>query len=74
LKGLAFVVVLADVGHDTAGEILLGGEDVAVDEIAFDLREPEFDLIEPGGVGRSEVELDVGVQREEILDTLRRMR
>ena len=46
--GFGVLVVLADVGHDAACELLGRGEDASVDEIAFDLGEPEFDLIEPG--------------------------
>ena len=33
-------------------------EDAARQQVAFDFAKPEFDLVEPGGVGRREVELD----------------
>src|SRR5579859_3328410 len=37
-------VVLADVGHQLAMEILGRGEDAAIDEVTFDFAEPKFDL------------------------------
>jgi hypothetical protein len=52
------------------GEIVDRGEDAAMDEVAFDLAEPELDLVEPGGVGRGEVEMYVGP----LLDATRLMR
>ena len=35
-----------------------GREDAAGNEVAFNLREPQFDLVEPGRIGRREVQVD----------------
>ena len=53
-----------------ARQILDRGEDSASNDIALDLGEPVFYLIEPGRVGRGVVEMDVGVSREELLNPL----
>lgn len=70
LDGFGLAVVEADVAHDSFREILDRGEDAAVNEVAFDLGEPELDLIEPGGVGGREVERDRRMVVEELLDSL----
>ena len=38
------------------------------------LAEPQLDLVEPGRIGRSEVQVDVSVLGEELLDLLRLVR
>jgi len=55
LHGFGRAVVLADVAHELALEIGHGGEDAAGDDIALDLGEPEFNLVEPGRVRRGVV-------------------
>src|SRR3984893_14788918 len=67
---LGGLVVLVDVVEEFAPEVGGGGEDAAVDEIALDLGEPEFDLVEPGRVGGREVKTHVGVVSQELLDSL----
>ncbi len=67
-------VVLADVAHELAPQICSRGEDAAIDEVAFDLAEPQLDLIQPRGVGRREVQAHVLVQREELAHPLGLMR
>jgi hypothetical protein len=51
------------VAAELAGQIGDGGEDAAGDDFALDFGEPQFDLIEPGGVGGSEVETDALASR-----------
>src|ERR1700730_5795777 len=63
-------VVSGDVGHELASQIVAGPENAAVDEVALDLAEPELDLVEPGRLGGREVQMDVGVNRQEVLDPL----
>src|SRR2546430_5125724 len=53
------LVVLADVAHELSLQIEDGGEDAAGDHVALDLAEPQLHLVEPGGVGRSEVQMHV---------------
>src|SRR5258707_10739657 len=47
------LVVVADVTHELASEILYGGEDTSGNNVALDLGKPNLDLIEPAGIGRS---------------------
>jgi hypothetical protein len=63
-------VVLADVGHQLAMEVLGRGEDAAIDEVTLDFAEPKLDLVEPGRVGRGEVKLDSRVCGQKLLDSL----
>ena len=45
--GRGVLVVMTDVTHELARQVVDRGEDPAGDHIAFDAAEPEFDLIEP---------------------------
>ena len=56
--------------HQLAGEIRDGGKDASGDYLAFDFGEPDLYLVEPGGVGRREVEMDVGRLGQELGDPL----
>src|SRR5512134_2540506 len=67
---LGRAVVEADVANELASEIVDGGEDTSGNDVAFDLREPIFDLIEPRRVCRREMQSDVGMICEELIDTL----
>src|SRR5713101_7103737 len=67
LDGLGVLVVALDVAHELPRKILHRGEDATSDDVPLDLRKPVLDLIEPGRVGRSEVEMDSRVIREEAL-------
>ena len=58
LHGFRRVIVQPDIAHDLPFQILLRCKDAARDEIALDLRKPEFHLVEPGGVGRREMQVD----------------
>ena len=62
------LVVAADVGHDPAGQVVHGSEDATMDQVPFDLGEPELDLIKPGGVGGREMEVNVGTILQELLN------
>jgi len=46
------------------------GEDPASDDLAFDAAEPEFDLIEPRGIGRSKMQVQLGMFGQELCDPL----
>src|SRR3984893_6342022 len=70
LDGPGSAIVVTDVTHELAGQVLNRGEDSAGDDLAFDSGEPVFYLIEPGGVGRGVVDMDFGVNREEFLHPL----
>ncbi len=59
-------VVLANVAHELTFEISEGGKDTASDDVSLDPVEPQFDLVEPGGVGRGVVDLHVGMGGQEI--------
>ena len=61
LYGLGSAVVGADVAHEISREIFNGGEDSSGDNLPLDLGEPDLDLVEPGRIGRSVMELHVGM-------------
>ena len=58
-------VVVADITHDFPGEICLGFEDAASNDVALDFREPDFDLVEPRRVSGREVKMELGVVAQE---------
>src|SRR5258708_1533413 len=68
LDGLGVAIVVTDVAFKFTGQVLDRGEDSAGNDIALDLGEPVFYLIEPGGVGRGVVKMDFIVSREELLN------
>src|SRR5687767_15224713 len=68
---LRFVVVAPDVASNLAREIRNGAEDATREQVALNLRKPEFNLIEPGGIGGREVEMDAGMRVEERVHALR---
>ena len=59
---------MPDVSHEFLCEIVDEGEDAACNDVAFDLGEPDFDLIEPGRIGRSVVNLNLGMRSKELLN------
>ena len=65
---------MSDVAHDLASQVIDRGEDAAGNEVAFNLAEPDFDLVEPRGVGRDEVQVEVGMVGQELGDALGLMR
>src|SRR5262245_19435555 len=68
------LVVVADVPTNLAREVGDRTEDAARQEIAFDFRKPQLDLVEPGRIGRREVELDGRVLQKKRSHRLRLMR
>lgn len=61
---------MPDVAHDFTPEIALGTKDAAGDDVALDLGEPDFHLIEPRGVGRGVVDAHARVGLQESGDGL----
>ncbi len=68
--GRGMLVVMTDVAHELARQVVDRGEDAAGDDIAFDAAEPEFDLIEPRGIGRSKMQVHLGMIGQELCDPL----
>jgi hypothetical protein len=61
---------MTDVFHEFSLKVGHRGEDPAGNDIAFDFGKPEFDLIEPGRVSGSEVQMHARVPFQELLDAL----
>ena len=61
---------MLDIAHQLAAQVGDGGEDPPRGDIALDLGEPEFDLIEPGRVGRRVVKMDGRMRHQEGPDLL----
>jgi len=70
LDRLGATVVVSDVSSNLAREVRNGREDSTCDDIALDLGEPQFNLVEPGRVRRREVNVDLGTVIEEVADAL----
>ena len=49
-------IVVTNVAHQLAGEILYRSEDTSGNNVTLNLREPNFDLVKPTGVGRGIVD------------------
>lgn len=58
-EGTSGLVVVVDEGIDVCPEVSDAGEAGALQRLATEDREPALNLIEPGGVGRREVEVNV---------------
>src|SRR5882757_6194794 len=61
---------MTDVTHELTRQVVDRGEDPAGDHLAFDAAEPEFDLIEPRGIGRSKMQVQLGMIGQELCDPL----
>ena len=61
-------VVVPDVAQQLPLQIRDGSEYPSRDDVAVDLAEPQLDLIQPGRVGRSEVQVNFGMHRQEVRD------
>ncbi|SPK77026.1 protein of unknown function (plasmid) [Cupriavidus taiwanensis] len=70
LDWLGILVVLTDIAHQLAIQVLHRSEDASCDHIALNARKPVLDLIEPGRVGRRVVHVNVGVFAEEVAHAL----
>ena len=74
LEGFRIFVTFSDVAHQFAAQIGGGGEYAWCDDVAVDLVKPQFNLIQPGRVRRSEVHLNVLVLGQKCVDAFRFMR
>src|SRR3990172_1575637 len=68
LHGTGRFVVLTDVSHELSFQVGDGSEYAARDNIALNLAEPQRDLVQPRRVGGREVQVNLGVRRQEVLD------
>ena len=64
LEGCGGRVVRFDEGIDGLAQLPDRGEAGAVERAAREDREPDLDLVEPAGVGRGEVEVNILVPRQ----------
>ena len=71
--GLRRLIVEPDIAHDLSAEIPYGSEDASCDDVPLKFREPDFNLVEPRGVGRREVQMNVFVVTKELLNPPRFM-
>ena len=62
------LVVLADVSRELVLQVGNGSEDTSGDDVALDLAEPQLDLVQPRGVSRGEVQVNLRMLRQEVLD------
>ena len=60
--------MVLDVVHELTSEIRHRSEDTARDDVSLDLAKPEFDLIEPRGIGRGEMQLHTRVVAQKAPD------
>src|SRR4030095_1128942 len=70
LEGFGSFVVAVDIAGDFASEVSSGSEDAAVEQIALNFGEPDFDLIEPRRVSRGVMELNVRMKGEKLSHSL----
>src|ERR1700721_3475237 len=59
---------MPDVAQELSPQVRDGSEYPSGDDVAVDLAEPQLDLIQPGRVGRSEVQVNFGMHRQEVRD------
>src|SRR5258708_16128407 len=69
-----FSIVGADIAHDFAVEIFNRTEDAVGDDVSLDFGEPDFDLVEPGGVSGGIMNTHFGMTSQKITDCLGLMR
>jgi len=61
MEGSGVFRIGADVVNELAREVTHRTEYTVRDDISLDAREPDLNLVEPGGIGWSQVELDIGM-------------
>ena len=61
MEGPGVFRIGADVANELTREVTHRTEYATCNDISLDSREPELHLVEPRGIGRSEVELYVGM-------------
>ena len=64
LEGVSVLIVCGNESVDLIAQLPWGGEAGAGQGVAGEDGKPDFDLAEPGGVGRGEVKMDVLVARQ----------
>ena len=64
---------MPDVFHKLSPQLGHRLEHPARDDVALDLGKPEFDLVEPGGIGRSEVQVNLRMAIQKVVDLSRLM-
>ena len=67
-NGSSDLVVMANETQELLAQVADGVEDAALDDLALQFTEPEFDLVEPGRVSRSKMQGDVAMLGEEGID------
>ena len=65
-KWLGSFGIQPDVAHNLAAEIGDRREDATIDHVSLQLRELDFDLIQPRRVGRGEMKLNVRVPSQKL--------
>ena len=70
LHGSGCLVVLTDVTHEFSLQIRNRCEHPAGNDVALDLAEPKLDLVQPGGVRGSEVQVNLRVLLDEPSDLI----
>ena len=63
-------IVVTNVAHQLAREILYRSEDTSGNNVTLNLGEPNFDLVKPTGVGRGIVDPNRGVSLKKFKDFL----
>ena len=64
---------MPDVLHELSPQVGHRLEHAARNDVALDLGKPEFDLVEPGGIGRGEVQVNLRMSIQEVVDLSRLM-
>ena len=64
---------MPDVLHELSSQVGQRGEHATRNNVSLDLGEPEFDLVEPGGIGRGEVQVNLRMSIQKIVDLPRLM-
>ncbi len=64
---------MPDVLHELSAQVGQRREDAAGNDVALDLGEPKFDLVEPRGVGRGEVQVNLRMPIQKVVDLARLM-
>ena len=59
---------MTNVAHDFCGEIVFGAKDASSNEVALDFAKPDFNLVEPGGVGGGVMQGEIGIGRQKFGD------
>src|SRR5215468_12186230 len=59
---------MADVVHELSPQVGDRREYTARNDVALDFGKPELDLVEPGGIGRSEMQVNLGMSSQKVVD------